>query len=350
MQAFAQLSTNRYQSQAIGEGGGAFIDREQVLWLRDYTKPLIQFTRVELPERVIQASADYERTPAFITESGYVHLRNIYCHGRGSVCNVHTYRCFVRVQLPARAVQLSFCERDAAIVTEDGRLWLWTGHNSPTDSCRHFKHVILPSSAFQASVSTHRVMAITECGQLWAYGHNHKGQLGVGDTWYRNTFTRVELPDRVKQVVAGDGHTALISDSGQLWLCGDNTRGRLGLGLHRTPHCTRFSRVTITGERVLQVSIGDHSAMVTESGQVWTCGRNSSGQLGLGCNVAQNVFRPVELSERVKYVSVGKRATLMVTDNGDLWVCGRYDYSADGHPGSDNVFTRVELGVLETRD
>ena len=45
---------------------------------------------------------------------------------------------------------------------------------------------------------------------MYACGNNQSGQLGLGDTTSRNTFTAVPaLPDGkvAKQVIAGDGHT-----------------------------------------------------------------------------------------------------------------------------------------------
>lgn len=59
-----------------------------------------------------------------------------------------------------------------------------------------------------------------EGGQLWVCGYNDDGQPGLGDNEDRNTFTRVNLSERVSQVAAGGFHTALITERGQLWVCG----------------------------------------------------------------------------------------------------------------------------------
>lgn len=47
---------------------------------------------------------------------------------------------------------------------------------------------------------------------------------------FTHVFTHVDLPERVLQVAAGYENTALLTESGQLWMCGSNDKGQLGLG------------------------------------------------------------------------------------------------------------------------
>ena len=68
---------------------------------------------------------------------------------------------------------------------------------------------------------------------MFACGNNERGQLGLGDTTNRNTFTAVPaLPDGkvAKQVVAGSCHTMILAEDGTVFACGENTYGQLGLG------------------------------------------------------------------------------------------------------------------------
>ena len=72
---------------------------------------------------------------------------------------------------------------------------------------------------------------------MFACGWNHKGQLGLGDTTNRNTFTAVPpLPDGkvAKQVVAGGFHTMILAEDGTVLACGRNGNGQLGLGDNTT--------------------------------------------------------------------------------------------------------------------
>ena len=68
---------------------------------------------------------------------------------------------------------------------------------------------------------------------MFACGSNHFGQLGLGDTTTRNTFTAVPaLPDGkvAKQVTAGTTHTMVLAEDGTVFACGHNGCGQLGLG------------------------------------------------------------------------------------------------------------------------
>ena len=60
-------------------------------------------------------------------------------------------------------------------------------------------------------------MILAEDGTVFACGWNFYGQLGLGDTSPRNTFTAVPaLPgDKIaKQVVAGERHTMILAAGG----------------------------------------------------------------------------------------------------------------------------------------
>ena len=68
---------------------------------------------------------------------------------------------------------------------------------------------------------------------MFVCGYNDHGQLGLGDTTNRNTFTAVPaLPDGkvAKQVIAGGYHTMILAEDGTVFACGTNTNGELGLG------------------------------------------------------------------------------------------------------------------------
>ena len=58
---------------------------------------------------------------------------------------------------------------------------------------------------------------------MFASGENGNGQLGLGDTTHRNTFTAVPaLPDGkvAKQVVADGYHTMVLAEDGTVFACG----------------------------------------------------------------------------------------------------------------------------------
>uniref|UniRef100_M8CWF7 Uncharacterized protein n=1 Tax=Aegilops tauschii TaxID=37682 RepID=M8CWF7_AEGTA len=96
------------------------------------------------------------------------------------------------------------------------------------------------------------------------------------------------------QVATGRYHTLLVHDS-SVYSCGSSLCGVLGHGPDTT-QCVAFSRVSFPSlARVVNISaFHNHAAFVTESGEVFTCGDNSSACCGHG-DVGRTIFRPTQI-------------------------------------------------------
>jgi hypothetical protein len=70
---------------------------------------------------------------------------------------------------------------------------------------------------------------------LWAMGRNYRGQLGLGDTTDRFVPTQVSALQNVLYVTAevddqfGE-FSLFVTEDGQIWSCGSNNYGNLGIG------------------------------------------------------------------------------------------------------------------------
>ena len=92
-------------------------------------------------------------------------------------------------------------------------------------------------------------------GTLWGCGYNSFGNLGLGDTTDRNTFTQITTnTDDIKSVYCGYGYTLILKNDGTLWGCGLNNAGQLGLG--DTTNRTTFTQITINANDIKQVFCG----------------------------------------------------------------------------------------------
>lgn len=94
--------------------------------------------------------------------------------------------------------------------------------------------------------------------------------------------TAVALPPEIgpiKQIEAGFEHVLLLTESGDVYGTGCNTDGQIGLGDASGDICG-FTQIDLPSEvvqegGVARISAGaDTSALVTESGRVWTWGNS----------------------------------------------------------------------------
>ena len=108
-------------------------------------------------------------------------------------------------------------------------------------------------------------------GTLWGTGYNTNGQLGLGDTINRNIFTQVTTnADNIKQVYCGYFHTFMLKNDGTLWSCGNNQYGQLGLG--DTTNRTTFTQITTNINDIKSVYCGtNHTFILENDGTLWGC-------------------------------------------------------------------------------
>lgn len=162
---------------------------------------------------------------------------------------------------------------------------------------------------------------------LHTWGANSYGQLGQGhveDLSRPGQADAAALQHRaVRTVSGGGGHTVVITESGEVFVCGQNHRGQLGLG-HNADIST-LQLLPIVSQRVTQVACGwDFTLLLTDCGRVLTCGSNAFGQLGVGKTVTHSADLQVveSLKEAVVSVAAGLRHSLAVTDSGCVYQWG----------------------------
>ena len=138
--------------------------------------------------------------------------------------------------------------------------------------------------------------AATSSGELYAFGNNKYGQLGNATNDKSEepnpTPALVTLPGEVgpvTQVAAGGDHSLVLTATGQLYAFGDNKYGQLGNATNdksEEPNPTP-TFVTLPGAsgQVTEIAAGrNFSLAVTSSGQLYAFGHNYSGQLGNATN------------------------------------------------------------------
>nr|GMD90170.1 ultraviolet-B receptor UVR8 [Ipomoea batatas] len=136
------------------------------------------------------------------------------------------------------------------------------------------------------------------------------------------------------QIKSGRYHTLLINDAA-VYSCGSSLCGVLGHG-PETTQCVEFTPISFPFPvQVIQVSAShNHAAFVTQSGEVFTCGDNSSFCCGHS-DTGRPIFRPrlVEALKHIpcKQVAAGLSFTMFLTTLGHVYTCGTNAQGQLGH-------------------
>ncbi|KAL5216556.1 hypothetical protein ABZP36_007957 [Zizania latifolia] len=187
-----------------------------------------------------------------------------------------------------------------------------------------------PAVALVSAGASHSV-ALLAGNVLCSWGRGEDGQLGHGDADDRLVPTVLSGFDapRITSVICGADHTTAYSeDKQQVYSWGWGDFGRLGHG-NSSDVFTPQPVKALQGIQIKQIACGDsHCLAVTMAGEVQSWGRNQNGQLGLGTTEDSLLPQKIQAFEGVcvKMIAAGAEHTAAVTEDGDLygWGWGRY--------------------------
>jgi len=205
--------------------------------------------------------------------------------------------------------QIAAGNNHALAIRVDGTLWSW-GWNVQGQLGLNDAGAATPrSSPVQIGTSTNwskvaagnsNSFAINTSFGLYAWGNNTNGVLGVGDTVSRSSPVQVAIPVvSWSQVAAGASFTGGIDFLGRLYTWGFNTQGQLGgagAGATTGSIISRSSPSQVGASSWSFVAAGFNAmAGITSTGNLFTWGNNSLGELGDNNLVAVVRSSPVQV-------------------------------------------------------
>ncbi|EFC37391.1 alpha-tubulin suppressor domain-containing protein [Naegleria gruberi] len=169
-------------------------------------------------------------------------------------------------------------------------------------------------------------------------GSNMFGMLGLGnpvsDSAKISSFTRLNNPaidpSQVKFLACGHYHTILLTKENQLYACGKNNYGQLGMGnLTKVVNIFKFVDSSLNGmpkELITDIKCGRyHTMFITNqpNDNVWVCGKNKTGQMSLpSMNIYPSPQRLItQFSGKVLFASCGSEYTFIKTTD-HIYACG----------------------------
>ncbi|GAA5949831.1 hypothetical protein JCM21900_004216 [Sporobolomyces salmonicolor] len=141
---------------------------------------------------------------------------------------------------------------------------------------------------------------------------------------------------RIKQLEVGFEHLLVLSESGEIWGTGCNTDGQLGLGTSVLSDVYELTKLLLPPEivehegGVARISAGaDTSALITQSGKVYTWGNSEYAQAFHGGKIDQ-IHSPLLIahecflppSRRIVDFQCGGSFALALDDRSDVYSCG----------------------------
>jgi len=204
--------------------------------------------------------------------------------------------------------------------------------------------------------------AILTGSQLYVTGYNNNGQLGLGDTANRASFTLVPNISADAIYTSSTGYVTYIVRNGTLSAAGDNTSGNLGNGqtgakINNLTFQTVFSADSTGGSigaigNVKSISVNDGYKgavsvyALTNDNRVFAWGNNGGGQLGFGDKKNRLYATQVATATKVETIGYGATATTTIfLSAGSIYVAGYVSYGIDGQgdgpDGYQTIFQKV---------
>ncbi|KAM5338406.1 putative E3 ubiquitin-protein ligase HERC6 isoform 2-T2 [Glossophaga mutica] len=182
-------------------------------------------------------------------------------------------------------------------------------------------------------------LAVCHKGRVFAWGAGSEGQLGT-EEFKEIIFTPKKIKTltgkKIIQVSCGDYHSLALSEDGQVFSWGKNSHGQLGLGKEFPSQASPQRVRSLEGIPLAQVAAGGaHSFALSLSGTSFGWGNNNAGQLAFTGKAPVQRYKPYSVgalkSLGVIYISCGYEHTAVLTQNGKVFTFGDNSWGQLGH-------------------
>ncbi|KAF2892607.1 hypothetical protein ILUMI_13565 [Ignelater luminosus] len=166
-------------------------------------------------------------------------------------------------------------------------------------------------------------------------------------------FNKLNFSNKdIVDICAGREHCLILDDTGNVYSFGRGSRGQLGHGSLEDELEPKLIEA-LAGIKISKIATGGwHSCAVSAEGDVYTWGWNGNGQLGIG-KINEEAVGVMAIPQVVDFpddsnaidVACGNRHTIVLLDNADLFGAGWNKYHQLGNieNENENIFRMTHL-------
>lgn len=344
-------------------GNGVYNPRkghpDDILNFSNFTPKLIKnFCEEQSPNLVKMVFGP--KADAGIDEKGEIYIWNKHTVNNVKLDDVDDEtRDIKKLDFSEKAQDLKFVDGILFALDTKGEVWQWRFDISNKPKARKISRL---SNIKKIVSGIGHLVALDKNGTIWTLGDDTYGQCGI-DTFsrqltppylqikYPNPMEVVMLPDKVVDIASGKYHTLALLANGEVWGWGRNNKSQLAdIDQKQGKASASISFIPtkingLLGKKVVKVAAGDMFSffVVDENGdtEVFGCGLNSRGQLGLGYlthvtdiikvqNISNFVFKDQKSGKvrpvGIKDIQCGAEHCLALMDVGAVYSWGANEY------------------------
>lgn len=174
----------------------------------------------------------------------------------------------------------------------------------------------------KVQITSDTIFGLTNLGTLYAIGLNSYNVAGSEISTTEWTVVNTSVID----MVTGKGHIVVLKDNKKLYSCGSNQYGQLGLGHNNNVNTFTEIDVSFIPKKLGEPgSYNDQTWVIDTDGNGYVAGNGVYNNNGMGSS-NRNIFTKQEALSSIgtiKKITHAIGGTHVLFDKGDLYACGR---------------------------
>jgi alpha-tubulin suppressor-like RCC1 family protein len=170
----------------------------------------------------------------------------------------------------------------------------------------HYENVV------QIVCSSVHSLVLTKSSNLYGFGYNEDGRVGCANN--TNQLIPIKIirfsSEKIVSIACGCYHSLVLTDVGNVYSWGHNSKGQLGIGNQTNQN--RPQKIDLNNNQIIKsISCGEyHSLLLTTVGDIYAFGCNEFGQIG---NQTINQLNLAKINGSIKFKEIASNLWLNIS-------------------------------------